>query len=608
VTGSDDPQLHPSESDEPGRTPPAQQPWQAQPHWHAQPSWQTQPSWQPQPSWELQHGWDQPPIIEVTPPTGAEEPAVEPYPPAGYPPAGYQPAGYQPAGYPPAGYQPAGHQPAGYPVAAAAPRSRRTLSWILGAAAAVLLLVMGGGAVVAYQALNGGGTQPDQVVPADAIAFAKLDLNPSASQKIAAARFLHRIPKFGSGFGGSSDWRKAIFDALSSAGSLPPGVNYDRDVKPWLGKRAAMAVLPALHDGDPEALLILQSTDDAKARAGIARFGSDNGVSFYRGYAVVGETQQIADQAVASAKGSNLAGSTHYSTDMKQLGSLGVSSGWADIGAAFKLAGAASPLNAAITGRLAYTVRLTASSADLIGKFYGLSDSGAPVTSPDLGGLPAGTALAIGVGTSPAAIDRSWKRYEDLLSQLGGAFSDPNGSGMATPDPSEMLDALQQEFGIRLPDDLKTLAGTGVTVAVAADGLNGDMPKFALQSRTDGAAAVRVMDHIRRAVQEQGGDFPIEYRATSHGLILGDDPDYLAMVSSGGGTRLSDLAAFRQSLPDRAGAQYTAFVNLDAVASSMRASGASQDELQVISVFSAAGVTMRTSGTTASLHVRLLVR
>ena len=44
----------------------------------------------------------------------------------------------------------------------------------------------------------------------------KLDLNPSASQKIAAARFLHRIPKLGSGFGGSSDWRKALFDALSS--------------------------------------------------------------------------------------------------------------------------------------------------------------------------------------------------------------------------------------------------------------------------------------------------------------------------------------------------------------------------------------------------------
>ena len=53
-------------------------------------------------------------------------------------------------------------------------------------------------------------------------------------------------------------------------------------------------------------------------------------------------------------------------------------------------------------------------------------------------------------------------------------------------------------------------------------------------------------------------------------------------------------------------AQYTAFVNLDAVAASMRSGGASQDDLQTISAFSAAGLTLRVSGSTASLHVRVL--
>lgn len=471
---------------------------------------------------------------------------------------------------------------------------------------AVLLLMVGAGGVAAYQVLNGGGTQPDQVVPANAVAFAKLDLNPSASQKIAAARFLHRIPKYGSGFGGSGDWRKAIFDALSAGDSLPPGVDYDRDVKPWLGKRAAVAVLPTLHDGDPEVLLVLQSTDDAKARAGIARFGSANGVSFFHGYAVIGDTQQIADQAVTDAKAANLAGSANYSADMKRLGSLGISSGWADLGAALKLAATASRLGMATTGRLAYTVRMTADSADLIGSFYGLSDSRSAVTAPDLSGLPADTALAVGVGTDAATIDRAWKRYEDLLTRVNGTLSVPDQSGTAAPDPSELVDAMQQEFGIRLPDDLKTLLGTGVTVSVATEGLTEDKPKFALRSHTDGAAAVRVMDHIRQAVQEQGGDFPVEYRATSDGLIVGNDPDYLASVSSGGGARLSSSAAFRRALPDRTGAAYTAFVNLDAVASGMRASGASQDELRVISAFSAAGVTLRTTGSTANLHIRLL--
>jgi hypothetical protein len=591
VTAPDNPQFRPSESDRSAPTPPAQ------------PAWQPQPGWQPQPSWEPQHGWDQPPITEVTPsfgdeePLGYDEPATAQYysppaPAAGYPPGGYPPAGYLVAGY-----------PGGQPV----PPRRRKQPWILGAGLAVLLLVLGGGGVAAFQVLNGGGTQPDQVVPANAVAFAKLDLNPSASQKIAASRLLHRIPKVGSGFGGgSSDWRKAIFDALSADDSLPSGVDFDHDVKPWLGKRAAIAVLPTLHDGSPEVLLVLQSSNDAKARAGIARFGSDNGVSFSHGYAVVGETQQIADQAVADAKAANLAGSARYSSDMKQLGSLGVSAGWADVDAVAKLAGNASPLSVtAPRGRFAYTVRLTAHSADLIGKFYGGFGAGVPANQPDLGGLPVSTAMAVGMATNPAALDRAWQSYENALGQLGEPYNDPGQSGLA-PDPLAMIDSLQQQFGIQLPADLETLVGTGVTAAVASDGLNGDMPKFVLQSRTDPAAATGVMDHIRQAVQAQGSDFQIQYRATSNGLIVGDDPGYLAAVSSSSGPKLSGLAAFRQALPDRAGAQYTAFVNLDAIASSMRADGAGQSDLQAISAFSAAGLTVRISGNTANLHVRLL--
>lgn len=567
--------------------------------------WRPQPGWQPQPSWEPQHGWDQPPITEVTPTTGD----VEPIGPAA---SQYSPP--SPAsGYPPGGYPPAGYLMPGHPISeqAAPPARRSKRPWILGAAAAVLLLVLGGGGVAAFQVLNGGGTQPDQVVPADTIAFAKLDLNPSASEKIAAARLLHKIPKLGGFSGGSSDWRKAIFDALSANSSLPAGVDFDHDVKPWLGKRAAIAVRPTLRDGDPELLLVLQSTDDGKARTGISHFGSDNGVSFYKGYAVVAETQQIADQAIADAKVSTLSSSAQYGADMKQLGSLGVSSGWTDLGAVSRLVSKNSPLSAAITtGRVAYTVRLNSNSADLIGKVYGTFGGGVPANQPDLAGLPINTAVAAGVATSPATIDRSWQRYEDLLGTFALPSNDPNfpnDPNLTMPTPSEMIDNLEQQFGVRLPDDLKTLVGTGVTASVAADGLASGSPKFVVQSRTDGPAAVAVLDHLRHAMQEPGAPgFPLQFRSTSTGVILGNDPGYLASVGSSSGPKLSSLAAFKQSLPDRAGAQYTAFVNLDAVASSMRTGGASQDDLQTISAFSAAGLTLKIDGNTANLHVRLL--
>ena len=356
-------------------------------------------------------------------------------------------------------------------------------------------------------------------------------------------------------------------------------------------------------------LLVFQSTDDAKARAGIAKFGSDNGVSFYRGYAVVAQTQQIADKAVADAKAANLSGNAQYQADLKQLGSLGIASGWADLGAASKLI--ASAAGSGITGsqlevpgRLAFTVRMTSNSADLIGKFYGLSGP-TSAAAPDLGGLPATSAVAASASLNSAAIDKMWSQYRDLLGEFV-ASSSPDETGVP-PDPEDVLDALQQEFGVRLPDDLKTLLGSGISVSVDAHGLaGGSTPKFAVQTHTDGAAAVRVMDNIRHALENSGAELPVNYRATSTGLLIASDPDYLATVNASSSPKLSGLSSFRQALPDRAGATETAFVNLDAIAAELRAQGRSSDDLKTLEAFSAVGLTAKVQGGTATLRIRLL--
>ena len=165
-------------------------------------------------------GWDQPPIIEITSagrPVGRHRASrYELRPPCGRRRPRYAGVTYggqiDPAGLATrrGGDLAAGHGRAGPPAArklpldprrggrrpAARPRRRRRYA--------------------AYQVLNGGGTQPDEVVPATAIAFAKLDLNPSAAQKIAAARFLSRLPKLAPDFSSAGDWRKPLFDALAN--------------------------------------------------------------------------------------------------------------------------------------------------------------------------------------------------------------------------------------------------------------------------------------------------------------------------------------------------------------------------------------------------------
>ncbi len=545
--------------------------------------------------------WDEPPVTVATPWAAPSPPASQP--------AG---TGYHGAGLPPrADYWPSGgYYGGGYPATTSfmpyqPPASRRRRPWILGVAAAVLLLLFGGGGLVAYQALNGGGVQPEQVLPADAVAFYKIDLNPSASQKIDAARLLHRLPQLG-GLTGSGDWRRQLFQALLQDGELPDGISYDRDLKPWLGERAAVAVLPQQSGAADVPVLVLQCSDAGKARTALANFNVVGGLSFYRGYAVLAPSQAIADQAVTGAKSLSLAADPDYRADFRQLGGSGIAAGWADLGALGPLAGGQAGSGLAGTGRIAFIVRVTSNAIELVGRANGLAGNSQPAADSDLGSLPANTAVAAEAGLDPAAIDRSWQQYSRLLEGSGTLFGLP-GTATTSDAPGSLL-SFEQEWGLRLPSDLTTVLGTGLTVSVAGPGISGGAAKFAVRTHSNGAAAAAVLDRIRRAVQAHGTDFPLTYRVTPTGLLAGDDAGYLDSLGNPGTATLAGLKSFRSALPEASGATEAVFVNLDAIAADLRAHSGDPDTLQALSAFSAAGLSVHYGGGSASLHVRLVAR
>jgi hypothetical protein len=72
-----------------------------------------------------------------------------------------------------------------------APRRRGV---VIGAVVASLLVVGAVGAVGAKLALGGGGKQPAEVLPREAVGYIRVDLDPSAGQKIAAFRLLDKLP------------------------------------------------------------------------------------------------------------------------------------------------------------------------------------------------------------------------------------------------------------------------------------------------------------------------------------------------------------------------------------------------------------------------------
>ncbi len=221
--------------------------------------------------------------------------------------------------------------------AAAPGRPRRRWPLITGIAAAVLVTVAAAGGVAAYQVLNGGGRQPESVLPASSFAFAKIDLNPSAGQKIAAYRFLHSLPKLGPSISSTSgDLRQAAFQLIAKDAQLPATFDYAKDVQPWLGERAAVAAWSqgAPAEGTVKVVAAVQVTDQGRASSALhammAASGTDFGVAFDHGYALLAPSQADSDAARTAAEAASLSSSAGFRSDMALVGNEGVSAGWFD--------------------------------------------------------------------------------------------------------------------------------------------------------------------------------------------------------------------------------------------------------------------------------------
>ncbi|MCW2521955.1 MAG: hypothetical protein JWO63_290, partial [Frankiales bacterium] len=502
------------------------------------------------------------------------------------------------------------------------PPPRRRWPWLVSLGSAFLVLVLGGGAFAAYQSLNGGGTAPEKVIPADAFAFAKLDLNPSASQKLAAIRFFSHLPGVGRSFNSSTDPRESFFNALASDGELPAGLSYERDVKPWLGDRLAIAERPALVSTDPpEVLIAVKSSDEAKAKAGIARltaeYGDEIGVGFRSGYAILAESQDVVDRAISDDAKGDLAGSADFNDDMGKLGDPGVASGWLDDSAATKLAASADPLlssgafaglSGQSSGRAAFVLRLTPTAADMVIKSFGGPPAAAtarPGDFPTLGDLPAGTAVAVEAGGLSRKIDDGWSAALQALGGLSGGLTGGSSSGGGDSDPAALIKQYEREFGISLPGDLKTVLGDDLLFSLDSAGLP-DSPRIAVRTATDPGAATRVLDKLKAALAAHGEPFPVSVQSAADGLVVSNDPDYGRSIARLAGAKLSSQDDFKATMPEESTGAGSAYVNLNAIVAQLKKAGASADDLGALTAFRAIGLTSTVTGGTSTITIRIL--
>jgi hypothetical protein len=132
--------------------------------------------------------------------------------------------------------------------------SPRRLAVVAAAALAIPIAGCGSGG---DSSSSGGANDPAKAIPASASVYLEATVRPGGKQKSDLEAALRKILR--------TDDPGAKITALIDKAGAKTGQTYEKDVKPWLGDRAAVA-LTGYSGGNADWAVVVNSTDDAKAR------------------------------------------------------------------------------------------------------------------------------------------------------------------------------------------------------------------------------------------------------------------------------------------------------------------------------------------------------
>ncbi|KQZ69922.1 DUF3352 domain-containing protein [Nocardioides sp. Root151] len=592
-------------------------------------------------------------------PTGGRpDPSQDPYGQPGF--GGQQPGPSYGQGQPPyAGQpgrypsnQPYGQQPpqqgagpvyeqmstgSGAPVPPGPPsgkRGRKGLVIGLVAGAAVLA----GGGVWAWQAFMSQGPQPAEALPDDTLAYISVDLDPSGEQKIEALKALRKFPAFKENVGldTDDDVRKKIFEEIQNSGACKE-LDYKDDIEPWLGDRAALAVVDQGHEY-PDPVFVVQVKDQDEAEDGLNKLvncGNEmtgesediGGYAFNGDWVILAETEKIAEKVVSDAKDASLDEDGDYKKWTKAAGDPGVMNFYASAEGGDALAEHADELFGAsqamtsdqgtgegpddegtteevpdeFTAALkdfeggAGTVRFDDGNLEVEFATGQLNTSTSKMISGDRGDdtlstLPASTAVALGAGFEDGWGDVLLEQLKPLIESESGMSYD------------EAIADLESETGLSVPDDVEVLLGESFVVALDSnfdanqvESMGPEGLSVAVKVKGDADKIEAVLDKIRAQL---GTDSDVISSTAKDGyVVVGPSQDYIDKVSEEGD--LGDDKTFKSVVPHAEDASAILYANFDAgdwLTEALEAAGAPHEVLENAEPLEAFGFSSWTDG------------
>lgn len=493
----------------------------------------------------------------------------------------------------------------------------------------VLTLFVGGGAFAFFTLdpfhLFRSGPQAAEALPANAIFYAGVDLDPMASQKVDALRFFNHFPAFREN-AGLPDAQADVADSLvgKAIDKLDcPGVSYADDVQPWLGDRFGLAVMPSTTQSGVPVVFAVQVSDESAARDGIAALnacdaatsasptGTTIGISFNNGYLLIAETQAQADAYARSAADHSLADDPDFKADMDSLGGLGVATMWVDVAGAVNsyadLLPATAPLDGltSTVGRVAATFRFASDHIEVASTVFGdttpIDHDANPVVN-----LPDSTVFALSESGGGQRVAAAWQRGLDQLR---------NGD----PSIDDQIAQFETQTGLSLPTDLETLFGHNLMFALDARGLTanglsaGDISKldFGARLTNDPAKLDALYTKVSTLIgAATGTDTPLVKKDFDDGIAVASNEAYADQLGRLDGN-LGDSDAFTSVVDNGAAQELVIFFNFEAikdqVLQAMVDNGSPQQAIDNVRPLKAFGITTNVEGDYQHLTMRLSV-
>lgn len=485
------------------------------------------------------------------------------------------------------------------------------------------VLAIGGGAFAISQALSGGGDQPADVLPADTIAYARLDIDPGVGQKIAAVRFLDGLDDQTRAILDSTDIRQEFFDQVIAGEPGLSGFDYATDIEPWLGDRLGIGLVPNDGESEPILAIALQVSDhnlaDESLNELISSAGEDGTDWFFQGdYVVFSEAEHSADLERRVNAGT-LADSADFRADHDALGDHGIASFWADLDAINELItanltgfddpydvydpyGSTGDLGALfgglstgddVVGRVAAAVRLGDDYIEIHGLAHGQDVGIAGGNSAQLvTQLPDTTAIALGVEHGDQWVESFWNTLSEL---------DPN--------LTEQARAEAESIGLTLPQDAQTIVGDSLAISIGANIVEGFdyysevEPEIALKVSTEDPERVRtILADVLGAPLDGSNGFHFESDATTY--TVGGSQSYVSTVAAGG--NLGGTSLFQAAVPHADGAAVIGFVDLNAFEAELLSTTSDPNGRAIIQDIGAIGFSASVDGDTSEFTLRIV--